>query len=122
MADILYRKNYDELPYISDQLRFRYFMFIVCHLIQFDKVTEAFNTIKGLVARHKDHTQLQKEGCFREVFFLASQWKARGYYYIALTMYRVIKMLRRQLNNIPELFLHDFNNVDLVNKMEECYF
>ena len=115
------RTNDDQLPFISDQLSFRYFMFIVCNLIQIDEVREAFNKMKWLVARHKDQSQLLREVCFKEVFFLASQWKSRGHYYTALTMYRVIKMLRRQLNDIQELFLHDFNDVDLVHEMKECF-
>ena len=97
-------------------------MFLVCYLIQTNRVTEAFNKIKLLVARHKDNTEPQTELCFREVFFLASQWKSRGYYYTALTQYRVIKMLRKQLNDVPELFLQDFNNIDLLKEMEECQF
>ena len=113
--------NIDIPSVIPDQLRFRWFMFSVCFLIQTNQVTEAFNKLKFMVACHKDNTQPQKILCFREVFFLASQWKARGCYYTALTQYRVIKMLRRQLNDVPELFLHDYNNVDLSKEMDECF-
>ena len=73
-----------------------------------------------LVELYKQKTNLQKEVCFREVFFLASQWKARGYYYKALTAYRIVDNVRRELDDVPELFLHDFNNVDVSKEMELC--
>ena len=112
--------NIDISSSIPDHIYFRWFMFSVCHLIQTNQETEAFKKLKLLVACHKNKIKPQKQVCFREVFFLASQWKARGRYKTALTQYRVIKMLHQQLNDVPELFLHDYNDVDLSNEIREC--
>ena len=109
-----------EIPYMDGQLRFRWFTFISCCYIQKNEVVEAFNQVQTLVALHTEKKSAQKELCFREVFFLASKWKAQGYYYKALTTYRIVEMFRRELKDVPELFLHDFNNVDVSNEMEIC--
>ena len=109
-----------EIPYMDGQLRFLWFTFISCCYIQKNEVVEAFNQVQTLVALHTEKISAQKELCFRDVFFLASKWKARGYYYKALTAYRIVEIFRRELKDVHELFLHDFNNVDVSNEMEIC--
>ena len=51
---------------------------------------------------------------------MASQWKAQGFHYKAFTVYRMVEMIRRELNDVPELFLHNYNSVDVTKEIELC--
>ena len=105
---------------ISFQLRFRWSMFAVCCSIREDRMTESIKAARYFIEKHKKEADDEKQICFREVFFLASQWKAQGYYYKALTAYRIVQLVRQELKDIPELFLHDYNNVDVAKEIEFC--
>ena len=65
---------------MSFQLRFRWSMFVVCCSIQMNRLAESLKLMKDFIENHKKKAENGKEICFREVFFLASQWKIRGYY------------------------------------------
>ena len=45
---------------------------------------------------------------------------SQGYYSKALTAYRIVQIVRQELNDIPELSLHDYNNVDVSKEIEIC--
>ena len=74
--------------------------------------------MNDFIENHKKKVEDGKEICFREVFFLARQWMSQGYYYKALAAYRIVQIVRQELNDIPELFFHDYNNVDVSKEIE----
>ena len=99
--------------------RFRWFLFEICSFIKINQVFRAFSQVDILLGIHKTHNLL-RQICFRDAFFLASQWKMQGYFYKALMVYRIVEMIRQELNDIPELFLHDYNDVKVLNEIEFC--
>ena len=105
---------------MSFQLRFRWSMLAVCCSIREDRMTESIEETRCFIENHKKEAEDEKQICFREVFFLASQWMSQGYYYKALTGYRIVQLVRQELKDIPELFLHDYNNVGVSKEIEIC--
>ena len=83
----------------------------------------AFNKAQELVDNNNKKTFCYNKICFREIFFLASQWKLKGSYRSygkALSAYRIVPMIRKELNDVPEIFLHDYNIVDVSKEIEYC--
>ena len=95
-------------------MTFRLFMFETCCLIQANLCLDALIHI---------HTQRPafKEICYRDILYLASQWNAQGYYYKAFTAYRIVEVLRGDLGGYPEIFLHDFKDVDVRREKQICF-
>ena len=115
--------NYQTPNPIIDPSRFRWFLFQTCMLIKTDRVLESFCQVHAFIETHKAPNifpDFHREICFRDVFFLASQWKMQGYFYKSLMVYRIVEMIRREFNDVPELFLHDYNDVDVTKEIELC--
>ena len=120
LAKSLCKYEDKDLQFTNGQLRFRCMVLHTSVLIQNNEVFQAFKNVQSIITHHKGKIFLQDEICFREVFFISSQWKAQGCFYKALSAYRIIEMYRSELNDVPELFLHDYNNVDVTKEIELC--
>ena len=97
-------RKYRESTYIS-HIKFRCLMFVTCCFIQTNEVFVALDRTKYMV-----QNQQFKEICFRDVFFLASQLKAQGYYYKAFAVYRIVDILR-------QLYMVSLNNFSVISTL-----